>query len=128
MSESIVQSSVDLIDHDLVVGRRSNGRNIYSKAAKQRLVEACLRPGVSVARLALQNGLNANLLRRWVTLHLRKPGAMPIPSAGFIPVAPLPRRETTALIEIEVGGATVRLRGPVDPAQLRQVLDCLTRS
>ena len=123
MSESMVQSSVDLVDHDLVVGRRSNGRNIYSKAAKQRLVEACLRPGVSVARLALQNGLNANLLRRWVTLHLRKPGAMPVPSAGFIPVAPLPRREAT--IEIEVGGATIRLQGPVEGAQLRLVLDCL---
>lgn len=120
----MVQSSVDLVDHALVVGRRSNGRNIYSKAAKQRLVEVCLKPGVSVARVALQNGLNANLLRRWMTLHCRKTGAgMPVPSTAFIPVAPLPRREAT--IEIEVGGATIRLQGPVEGAQLRLVLDCL---
>ncbi|MDE1981597.1 MAG: transposase [Betaproteobacteria bacterium] len=125
MSESIMQSSVDLVDPALVVGRRSNGRNIYSKAAKQRLVEVCLKPGVSLARVALHNGLNANVLRRWVTLHLRKPGAMPVPSASFIPVAPLPGRNPAAPIEIDVGGATLRLQGPVDAEQLRLVLHCL---
>ena len=125
MSDPIMQSDVDHVDHDLVVGRRSNGRNIYSKAAKRRLVEVCLKPGVSLARVALHNGLNANVLRRWVTLHLRKGGSMPVPAASFIPVAPLPGRNPAALIEIDVNGATLRLQGPVDAAQLRLVLDCL---
>ena len=120
-----MQSSVDLVDPALVVGRRSNGRNIYSKAAKQRLVEVCLKPGVSLARVALHNGLNANVLRRWVTLHLRKPGALPAPAASFIPVAPLPGRNPAGLIEIDVGGATLRLQGTVDAEQLRLVLHCL---
>jgi transposase len=44
-----------------------NGRRRYDPACKQRLVEACLQPGVSVAGLALQHGVNANLLRKWVT-------------------------------------------------------------
>lgn len=44
-----------------------NGRRRYDPASKQRLVEACLQPGVSVAGLALQHGVNANLLRKWVT-------------------------------------------------------------
>ena len=34
------------------------------------LVEAALRPGVSVARLALEHGVNANLLRKWITKYL----------------------------------------------------------
>jgi len=33
------------------------------------VIEACLRPGVSVAGVALANGLNANYLRRWVKEH-----------------------------------------------------------
>jgi transposase len=43
-----------------------NGRCRYDPIAKARLVDACLEPGASVARLALDNGVNANLLRKWV--------------------------------------------------------------
>lgn len=45
-------------------GRR---RGRYSNEFKQNLVEACLAPGVSTASIALANGINANLLRRWVS-------------------------------------------------------------
>lgn len=48
------------------VGVLRNGRRRYDPASKQRLVEACLQPGVSLAGLALQHGVNANLLRKWV--------------------------------------------------------------
>lgn len=43
-----------------------NGRRRFDPLSKARLVEACLEPGVSVARLALEYGVNANLLRKWV--------------------------------------------------------------
>ena len=43
-----------------------NGRCLYDPISKARLVEACLAPGASVARLALDHGVNANLLRKWV--------------------------------------------------------------
>ena len=46
-----------------VVSRDRGGRCRYDKANKRALVEACLRPGVSVARKAQENGINANLLR-----------------------------------------------------------------
>lgn len=45
--------------------RRSRRR--YTAEFKQQAIEACLQPGVSMASVALANGLNANLLRRWVT-------------------------------------------------------------
>ncbi|WP_395832423.1 transposase, partial [Elstera sp.] len=35
-------------------------------ASKARLVAACLEAGVSVSRLALEHGVNANLLRKWI--------------------------------------------------------------
>ena len=47
-----------------LVGR--NGRRRYEPASKDRLVAACLEPGVSVSRLALEHGVNANLLRKWI--------------------------------------------------------------
>jgi len=36
------------------------------------LIEACFLPGVSVAKLALACGINANLLRTWMTKHQRQ--------------------------------------------------------
>ncbi|HLP69398.1 MAG TPA: transposase [Rhizobium sp.] len=43
-----------------------NGRRRYDPASKDRLVAACLEPGVSVSKLALEHGVNANLLRKWI--------------------------------------------------------------
>ena len=50
-----------------VVGVLRNGRRRYDPASKQRQVEACLQPGVSLAGVALRHSVNANLLRKWVT-------------------------------------------------------------
>ena len=56
----------------LVVGRKRDGRNCYDPVAKRELIEACLRPEVSVARLAMQHGVNANLLRSWIGQYRKK--------------------------------------------------------
>lgn len=45
-------------------GRR---RGRYSDEFKARLIEASREPGVSTAAVAMANGINANLLRRWIT-------------------------------------------------------------
>ena len=44
-------------------GRR---RRRHSQQFKDEVIGACRQPGVSIAGVALKNGLNANLLRRWV--------------------------------------------------------------
>ncbi|MGI9134910.1 MAG: IS66-like element accessory protein TnpA [Rhodoferax sp.] len=51
----------------LVVGHKSDGRCRYDPQAKQELIRQCMKPGVSVARMAMQHGVNANLLRTWIT-------------------------------------------------------------
>ena len=78
----------------LVVGRKRDGRCCYDPQAKRELIEACFLPGVSVAKLALAHGINANLLRTWMTKHQRQSLAVvsvrssATTPAPFIPVVP----------------------------------------
>ncbi|UPT83837.1 transposase [Bradyrhizobium barranii subsp. apii] len=67
-----------------LVGR--NGRRRYEAASKERLVTACLEPGVSVSRLALEYGVNANLLRKWIKKHTATRSLPPSSRPAFIPV------------------------------------------
>ena len=43
-----------------VVGHKRDGRSIYNEQAKRELVLACREPGVSIAKLARDCGVNAN--------------------------------------------------------------------
>ena len=67
-----------------LVGR--NGRRRYEAASKERLVTACLEPGVSVSRLALEHGVNANLLRKWIKKQTATRSPPPSSRPAFIPV------------------------------------------
>jgi transposase len=58
-------------DSELKVVRQSrDGRRRYDEGGKRVLIEAALRPGASVARLAQEHGINANLLRKWIAKYL----------------------------------------------------------
>jgi len=76
--------------HLVVTGIRRDGRRRYDDDSKQALVKACLRPGVSLAGMALKHGVNANLLRKWVVGHQLAVGALTKPAPNrmdaFIPV------------------------------------------
>ena len=78
------------LSRSLVVGNRSNGRCRYDPEAKRELVEACLRPGVSVARIALEHGINANLLRKWINQYREHsssvPPSTPATLSAFAPI------------------------------------------
>lgn len=119
---------------DLVKGRKSNGRCVYNRKAKRALVEAALLPGVSVARLALDHAVNANLLRKWIRAYQAKQAESPRGSQRSVALLPVIATEPSVttpspdtLIEISLGDATVRVRGAVDAQQLRTVIDCLAR-
>ncbi len=53
-----------------VLESRKDGRRKFDEQSKRTLIEACLAPGVSVARMAQTHGVNANLLRKWITRYL----------------------------------------------------------
>ncbi len=50
----------------LVTGRKRDGRCTYDPQAKAEIVQLCLRPGASVARIGMLYGINANLIRTWM--------------------------------------------------------------
>jgi transposase-like protein len=72
----------------LVVGHKSDGRCRYDPQVKQELIRQCMRPGVSVARMALQHGVNANLLRTWITKAQRAIAKQMVFPEVSAPVAP----------------------------------------
>jgi transposase len=113
-------------------------RRKHSDALKQELVERSLEPGASVAAIAQEHGINANLLFNWRRLRLRAQGpfvaeAVPptlLPVTVQMETAPKPSkaiapRPSNGVIEIDVGAARVRLRGAVDEASVRCVLRLL---
>ncbi|MDM0085063.1 transposase [Variovorax sp. J31P179] len=50
----------------LVVGRKRDGRCVYDAQAKRDLILACREPGMSIARIARECGINANQLSAWI--------------------------------------------------------------
>ena len=128
---------------DKPVVRTQRRRREHSAEFKRDLVARSLEPGVSVAAIAMEGGINANLLFGWRRKHLdgiqQTGSAVPHqPSAVLLPVsieaapadkpctsASPPMRPVNGAIEIEIGSARVRLRGGVDEASLRMVLTAL---
>jgi transposase len=90
------------LNERLVVGMgRSGKRRRFDSQAKRELVQACLQPGVSVARMALEHGLNANLLHKWIRQHQRErerggeaAGAAGSAMPAFVPVVAVNRVES----------------------------------
>src|SRR5207237_10492298 len=71
-----------------VSGVRINrtGRRTYTLDYKRDVVRQCSAPGVSVAAVAMQNGINANLVRRWI-VRQQLVAASAKPPPAMLPVA-----------------------------------------
>jgi len=131
----MTEHSIDLVPN-LIRGRKSNGRSIYHRDAKRELVRRCLQPGVSLAGIAVAHGINPNLLRKWVQRQAgRTRSTMRAPKLLAVTALPSPASEVVAMpvaaalgdwqLELVVPGGTIRIRGRIDAASLRTVIDCL---
>ncbi|WP_348701581.1 transposase [uncultured Marinobacter sp.] len=109
--------------NDLSVTKPYQRRRRFSREFKAQIVAQCLEPGASVSRIALDNGLNANMVRRWISEARRAPKS-PATTPGFVPVdlgtatsvPALPDKRSIIGIEIpRVGGALV-VEWPVEQA------------
>ncbi len=104
-------------------------RRLRSDEFKANAVAACMQPGMSMAAVAMANGVNANLLRRWVReAELRCGSGQPDapvatiapPRAAtptFVPMQ-LPARSVAPDIRIELrrGATSVTVTWPADAA------------
>ena len=106
----------------------------YTAQFKAELVAACGQPGVSIAGLAGQHAMNANVLHRWLKEHHRSgrhqlaahsPAAAAAPEtasplAAFIPLelpAAAPQPEAREIkVELRKGALSMALTWPVSAA------------
>jgi len=119
----------------LVVGHKRDGRSCYDKEAKRDLIEACLRPGVSIARMGLQHGINANLLRTWITRYRRQRELVvgrPMEKAVtgesmFVPVvaSSVPAQANALRLGAQLPNGVKLELGAVDPGDLAVLLRLL---
>jgi len=125
------------------VTRGARRRRDHSPELKRELVARSLQPGASVSAIALEAGINANLLFTWRRAHHAAVSQAPwSPAQALLPVtieapqdpelaaakpalAAAAARANTGTIEINIGGARVRLCGAVDDATVRCVLQSL---
>jgi transposase len=59
-------------------------RRFYSPELKLRVVQTCARPGASIAGVALQHGINTNIVHRWIREHSQ--GTLVTRPQAFLPV------------------------------------------
>ena len=59
-------------------------RRFYSLELKVQVVQTCAQPGASIAAVALQHGINANIVHRWIREH--RQGTLVTQPQAFVPV------------------------------------------
>lgn len=99
-------------------------RRRHSAAFRASVIEACRQPGISMAAVALANGLNANMLRKWVQEADRRElgvpptsqDAAPLPMKGFVPIALPAPAASNICIELQRAGTTISVRWPAAAA------------
>jgi transposase len=103
----------------------------YPLAFKRQLAQRACDENVSVAQLALEHGLNTNMVFKW-RRELRA-GRLDS-AAALLPVSVTPNRppdqsKTAAdgVIEIRIGAALVRIEGAPEPGTIGVILQSLLR-
>ena len=59
-------------------------RRFYSPELKLQVVQTCAHRGASIAAVALQHGINTNIVHRWIREHSQ--GTLVIQPQAFVPV------------------------------------------
>lgn len=95
---------MDTIPSVVAGGRRRRRR--HTAEFKAAVVAECGRRGVSIAAVALANGLNANLVRRWVVEQERAGATAPGAQNEERTLVAAPERDAFVPLSIAAGPAT----------------------
>src|SRR3954451_12565031 len=87
ITRSVVMLEV-VMDSSAVVKIEQPKRQRRSIGEKRRIVELAMQPGASVARVAREHGVNANMVHYWRNLYRQgRLGEKPIDSIRLLPVS-----------------------------------------
>jgi transposase len=97
-------------------------RRRHSAELKARILEACEQPGASVARIAMEHGINANVVHKWrQRASGRQVATHAVSTREFVPVSVLPPVESAPAADIRIairrGGTTVDIQWPAAGAE-----------
>jgi len=126
------------------------GRRHHERKFKDELIARSLLPGASVSAIAMEAGVNANLLFKWRRMRARESAQVTPQATTLLPICVIPEVAPTlrahagtpvvqaevpsssnaapCAIEIDIAGAQLRLRGPVDEVMLGCVLRALRQT
>jgi transposase len=136
-----------IVDTDGIKRASRKGCLNHPIELKRQLAALACEPNISVAKLALKHGLNANLLFRWRRQYrsgdfgasaaeqpaTTEPGhaaaleLLPVLNSALMCKSKVRAAPDERVIEIVLSDVTVRLRGDVNSLALSTVLDCLAR-
>jgi len=101
-----------------VIRTGPGGKRTFEPGGKQRLIEACLQPGISISGMALKAGINANQLRKWL-LQARRQTPLATVSQACAPLpAFLPVRQVEAVASLTPQRHGVAPTSALAPARL----------
>jgi transposase len=111
-------------------------RRRHPIAEKLAIVRECLRPGTSLAGVALAHRVNANMVRKWVVKYQQGGyGQSAEATTRLLPVVVKTRSVTrmsskkpnaTSSIEVELARGVLRLQGPIDRTLLGALIEALS--
>jgi transposase len=111
-------------------GRKLGSKN-YSREFREAVVAQANDPSRSIADVAQEHGLNANMIARWRRVHQQRALPAPAPAPvtdAFLPVQISAETKQPSVITVERGAVLVRFEGPLDLGVLQTVLACLRAS
>ena len=98
-------------------------RRSYSKEFEASIAVQCNAGEKSIAQIALEHQINANLIHKWCRELKRSSQQRMVPVA--LNPTTVDQPEIGSRIEVVLGAATIRFYGSVDQRSVHAVLSCL---
>lgn len=106
------------------------GRRWYAASFKREIIAQCLVAGTSLSKVSIDNGLNANMVRKWIRRAQQREA---VGEAKLLPIMTEPRElqpEATPeawrhVIEVQVGAAVILVSEHATPELVRAVVQSI---
>ena len=103
------------------------GRRWYTSQFKGEIVARCLQPGASVSGVAVEHGLNPNMVRKWIErAHKENRKIAPLLPVVLADARPAPAAAPPSMcIEIRIGEAVIVIGARASAQQIDAVVRAL---